>query len=112
MTDQSARRSGRISKQVPILLMGSDSEGRVFSEVTKTVVLSLHGAGIVSTRKLVAEQELTLRSMISNREAEIRVVGEIAENEGVYTYGVAFVDDSLDLWQVELPPPPPPEERP
>ncbi len=112
MTDQRARRSGRISKQVPILLIGTDSEGRVFSEVTKTVVLSLHGAGIVSVRKLVAEQELALRSMVSNQETEIRVVGEIAESEGVHTYGVAFVDDSLDFWQMEFPPVPPPEERP
>jgi hypothetical protein len=112
MTDQKVRRSGRISKQVPILLIGSDSEGRVFSEVTKTVVLSLHGAGIVSVKKLIAEQELTLRSMVSNREAEIRVVGEIAESEGVHTYGAAFMDDSLDFWQAEFPPPPPPEEHP
>ncbi len=112
MTDQRARRSGRISKQVPVLLMGSDSEGRIFSEVTKTVVLSQHGAGIVSAKKLTAEQELTLRSMVSNRESEIRVVGEIAESEGIHTYGVAFMDESLDFWQAEFPPPPPPEEHP
>jgi hypothetical protein len=112
MTDQRDRRSGRISKQVPILLIGTDSEGRVFSEVTKTVVLSLHGAGIVSLKKLIAEQELTLRSMVSNREAEIRVVGEIAESEGVHTYGVAFMDESLDFWQIEFPPPPSAEEHP
>jgi hypothetical protein len=112
MTDQTARRSGRVSKQVPILLIGSDSEGRVFSEVTKTVVLSLHGAGIVSLKKLVAEQELTLRSMVSNRDTQIRVVGEIAESEGVHTYGVAFMDDTLDFWQAEFPPPPALEERP
>ena len=112
MTYKKVRRSGRISKQVPILLIGSDADGRVFSEVTKTVVLSFHGAGIVSANKLIAEQELHIRSMVTNREVEARVVGEIAENEGVYTYGVAFLDDSLDFWQLEFPPPPPPEERP
>ena len=112
MIYQKVRRGGRISKQVPILLIGSDSAGRVFSEVTKTVVLSFHGAGIVSANKLLAEQELHLRSMVTNREAEARVVGEIAEQEGLYTYGVAFLDESLDFWQLEFPPPPPPEERP
>jgi hypothetical protein len=112
MTNQKVRRSGRISKQVPILLIGSDSAGRVFSEVTKTVVISFHGAGIVSANKLIAEQELHIRSMVTNREAATRVVGEIAEHEGVYTYGVAFLDASLDFWQLEFPPPPPPEERP
>ncbi len=112
MNDQTSRRSGRISKQVPILLIGSDSEGRVFSEVTKTVILILHGAGIVSAKKLIAEQELHMRSMVTNREAEIRVVGEIAESEGVHTYGVAFADESLDFWQMEFPPPPSLEQRP
>ncbi|HKI13095.1 MAG TPA: PilZ domain-containing protein [Candidatus Acidoferrum sp.] len=112
MISQKVRRSGRISKQVPILLIGSDSDGRVFSEVTKTVVISFHGAGIVSTKKLIAEQVLHLRSMVTNREAEARVVGEIAENEGVHTYGVAFLDESVDFWQVAFPPPPPPTERP
>jgi len=112
MISQKVRRSGRISKQVPILLIGSDSDGRVFSEVTKTVVISFHGAGIVSTKKLIAEQVLHLRSMVTNREAEARVVGEIAENEGVHTYGVAFLGDSVHFWQVAFPPPPPPTERP
>lgn len=112
MTYKKVRRSGRISKQVPILLIGSDADGCVFSEVTKTVVLSSHGAGIVSANKLIAEQELHIRSMVTNREVEARVVGEIAENEGVYTYGVAFLDESCDFWQLEFPPPPPPEERP
>ncbi|HXR34241.1 MAG TPA: PilZ domain-containing protein [Verrucomicrobiae bacterium] len=112
MTDHQFRRSGRISKQVPILLIGSDSDGRVFSEVTKTVVISFHGAGIVSANKLIAEQELHIRSMVTNRETAARVVGEIAENEGVYTYGVAFLDESVDFWEVEFPPPPQPGERP
>ena len=112
MTDKKVRRSGRISKQVPILLIGCDSDGRVFSEVTKTVVVSFHGAGIVSANKLIAEQELHIRSMVTNREAAVHVVGEIAEQGGVHTYGVAFLDESLDFWQVEFPPPPPPEERP
>lgn len=112
MTDHKVRRSGRISKQVPILLIGSDAHGRVFSEVTKTVVISFHGAGIVSAKKLIAEQVLHLRSMVTNREAEARVVGEIAENEGIHTYGVAFLDESSDFWQITFPPPPPPAERP
>jgi len=112
MNHKKPRRSGRISKSVPILLIGSDTEGRVFSEKTRTVVLSLHGAGVISTHKLLAEQELILRSLETGREAEIRVVGEIAAHGHTHTYGVAFVDDSLDFWQVDFPPPPPLEERP
>lgn len=112
MPYQKARRSGRISKQVPISLIGSDATGKVFTEEAHTVVLSLHGAGIVSRHKLLAEQELTLRSLESNREAEIRVVGEIGSQDDLHTYGVAFRDEQLDFWQVEFPPPSVMEEGP
>jgi PilZ domain len=112
MTSKQMRRSGRVLKSVAILLIGSDEEGRVFSEDTRTVILSLHGAGIVSNHKLIAEQELILRSMESNREAEIRVVGEIGSQDGRYTYGVAFLDDELDFWKMDFPAPPSPTERP
>src|SRR3974390_2098806 len=107
------RRSGRISQQIPIILIGSDAEGRVFSEETKTVVISRHGAGIVSMHKLPAEQELMIRMAGTTREADVRVVGEIGEQSGEHTYGVAFVDERVNFWQVEFPPAPAwQEERP
>jgi hypothetical protein len=112
MTSRKMRRRGRVSKSIPILLIGSDADGRLFSENTHTVMLSLHGAGIVSTHKLIAEQELILRSMETNKEADIRIVGEIASEDGRYTYGVAFVDEELDFWKMDFPAPPPPAERP
>jgi hypothetical protein len=98
------RRSGRIPKEVPILLIGSDLDGRVFSEPTTTVLLSLHGAGIVSRHKLSPEQELLLRWTEKNKEAEIRVVGHLGSQNGIYTYGVAFFDLNLNFWDIDFPP--------
>ena len=100
------RRSGRLTLAVPILLIGTDDDGRVFSEETHTVVLSRYGAGIVSRQKFVAEQELILRALESGREAEVRVVGEIGNQGDLYTYGVTFVNEEGDFWQVEFPPTP------
>jgi len=97
------RRSGRIPKSIPIVLTGADVEGRVFCEETKTVMLSRHGAGIVSSNKLYPEQEMRLRSIASNREAEIRVIGQIGFESGLYTYGVAFLDSTLDFWGIPFP---------
>jgi len=97
------RRSGRLTLSVPIILIGATEEGRVFSEETHTVVLSLHGAGIVSRHKLIAEQEMILRVCESNRETEVRVVGEIGSQDGLYTYGVAFLDAHLDFWGRDFP---------
>lgn len=97
------RRSGRIPKQVAIALIGSDIEGRVFSERTKTVVLSRHGAGIVSEYKLSSEQELVIRNEESHKEAEARVVGQIGSDGQKYIYGVAFLDTKSNFWGVEFP---------
>src|SRR5260370_422519 len=90
MPPEGMRRSGRIPKEIAILLVGSDLEGKVFSEQTKTVVLSLHGAGIVSQYKLVPEQELILRRLDTNSETEIRIVGQIGSQADNYTYGANF----------------------
>jgi hypothetical protein len=97
------RRSSRIPKEIAILLVGSDMEGKVFSEETKTVVLSRHGAGIVSQYKLVPEQELIVRRLDTNNETEIRVVGQIGSTSDTFTYGVAFLDPSVNFWGVEFP---------
>jgi PilZ domain-containing protein len=103
LPQQVVRRSGRIPREIPILLIGTDLDGKVFSEPTKTVLLSLHGAGIVSRHKLSPELELVLRWPERNKEAEIRVVGQIGADSGRYTYGVAFSDSVQNFWEVEFP---------
>jgi hypothetical protein len=103
MSSESMRRSGRIPKEIAILLVGSDMDGKVFSEETSTVVLSRHGAGIVSQYKLVPEQELILRRLDTSNETEIRVVGQIGSTSDSFTYGVAFLDPSVNFWGVEFP---------
>ena len=104
LPQQVVRSSSRIPEEIPILLIGSDLDGKVFSESTSTVLLSLHGAGIVSHHKLSPEQELILRCPDRNTEAEIRVVGQLGSQHGIYTYGVAFVDPSLKFWDIDFPP--------
>src|SRR5260370_24231392 len=103
MAPEGMRRSGRIPKEIAILLVGSDLEGKVFSEQTKTVVLSRHGAGIVSQHKLVPEQELILRRLDTNSEAEIRIVGQTGSQSDKDTYGEAFRDPDIDFWGVQFP---------
>lgn len=102
-TTQESRRSDRIPKEIGILLIGWDAQGVEFMEQTKTVVLSRHGAGIVSTHKLAAEQELTVVCRENNKETEIRVVGQIGCEDDSYTYGVAFLDPVIDFWGIEFP---------
>jgi hypothetical protein len=98
------RRSGRISKQVPVLLLGTDTSGRVFSEETSTLVLSRHGAGILSRNKLAPDERLTLRQVGFNPEAEARLVGQIGQQGDAYVYGIEFTDSNINFWQIEFPP--------
>jgi len=100
------RRSGRIAKEIRILLIGTDTSGRVFAEETQTVTLSRHGAGVISKHKLAADGMLILRFLGGNSEASIRLVGELGEDLRGYVYGVTFVDPNLDFWELKFPPAP------
>lgn len=105
MSFEHLRRSSRIPKELAILLTGSDMDGKGFSEMTKTVLLSRHGAGILSTYKLSAEQEIIVRYLDTNKEALVRVVGRIGSEGEIYTYGVAFVDSTnIDFWGIDFAP--------
>lgn len=84
--------------------MGTDTTGKVFSEETKTVVLSRHGAGIVSRYRFAPDEILALRLPGSNQEAEMRLVGQIGGEPGRYIYGMAFVDPNLQFWPMDFPP--------
>jgi len=106
---QRKRRSGRIAKELPIVLLGTDATGKVFSEETKTVVLSRHGAGVVTRYRFSPDELLTLRLTGTAKEAAIRLIGQIGGEPGRYVYGVAFVDPDPDpeFWPMEFPPPDP-----
>jgi hypothetical protein len=99
---QRKRRSGRIAKEIAIVLLGTDTTGKMLSEETKTVVLSRHGAGVVSRYRFSPDELLTLRLPDSTKEAEIRLVGQIGGEPGRYIYGVAFVDPDPHFWQLLL----------
>jgi hypothetical protein len=105
MSFEHLRRSNRIPKELAILLTGSDLDGKGFSEMTKTVLVSRYGAGIISTYKLYAEQEIIVRYLDTNKEALVRVVGRIGSEGEIYTYGVAFVDPgTIDFWGIDFAP--------
>jgi hypothetical protein len=70
------RWSGRKPLDVPILLLGRESEGRVFAAQTKTMVMSL----LVPASCFATHWSPNgmLRSLKSGRESEIRLGGVLA----------------------------------
>src|SRR6267143_6788000 len=105
MSADGIRRSARIPKEIAIVLSGSDTDGRGFAEETKTLVLSRHGASILSRYKLVPEQETFIRYLDTNKEVEVRLVGQIGERTDGYIYGVAFLDPNVNFWDIDFPRP-------
>ncbi len=110
MEEPGKRRSDRVDLSFPIELLGTDVSGEYFVQQARTVVLSRHGAAILVNRRLAPTQEMVIRHLEANREAECRVVGQIEAQADDHVYGVALLDPNVDLWGIEFPPPPPPEE--
>jgi hypothetical protein len=79
-------------------------EGKNFSEQTKTLVLSRHGSGVISQYRLAPEQEIIIRRLDTNQQAEVRVVGLVGSQAGMHTYGLAFLDPNLNFWGIDFPP--------
>lgn len=102
MPQHSVRRSNRIREKIPITIIGSDTEGRVFLEQTHTLLISQHGAGVASQYKLSPEQEILIRLPDSNKEADMRVIGQMGEDGGLYVYGVAFLQAQINFWEREF----------
>jgi hypothetical protein len=113
MADEQLARS--LTGKLQIEVFGADLEGRQFIEQTRTLTITRDGATISLANKLAPESELTVRNPVTNQEAVARVVDLVRDRWkrrgdgtrtlfGVYQiYGIAFVDPSVNLWQVEFP---------
>jgi hypothetical protein len=104
METDDPRRSDRVYFELEVVITGADAIGQEFVEETRTLVLTRHGAKIVSTRTLVPDQVILIQCRRTKREADARVVGQIREDsEGNY-YGIELLDLGVDLWGIEFPP--------
>jgi PilZ domain-containing protein len=100
------RRSSRVKVELPIQVAGTDSDGRGFIVQTQTLTLSRYGAKIRLDQGLVPEQEITLYCPAIRKESEARVVALFRSEKGAFSYGVEFLDQKADFWNVPFPPSP------
>lgn len=98
------RQSDRVSVELPIEVSGTDITPESFFDRTQTLVVGRHGGKIVLKRKLVVEQELTIRCLTSGREADAEIVGQLGEGPSGFVYGIRLLDPELNLWGIEFPP--------
>jgi len=88
------------------LSLSSEATWRArLSERTKTVLLSRHGAGIISTYKLSPEQELVIRSEESRKEIEARVRRPDRIGRRHLHLRHRFLDRETNFWGIDFPRP-------
>ncbi|MGA3165075.1 MAG: PilZ domain-containing protein [Terriglobia bacterium] len=104
METRTSRRSDRVFLELDIVVTGCELSGREFVERTQTLVLSRHGAKILSRYQLVPQQEVIIRCVKTDKEAVACVVGTIGETPEGYYYGIAALDPEFNMWDIEFPP--------
>lgn len=98
------RTSDRIEIEIPIEVAGTDCLGVQFFDRARTLVIGRHGGKIALARKLVPQQEITVRCLATGLEADARVVGQIEKSGESYNYGIKFLDEKDHIWGIEFPP--------
>ena len=95
------RRSPRHALELPIRVFGVDCQGTDFVEDSTTLVVSLHGAKIRLTRKLIPEMEIRILFRENTHEWLFRVVGQAGEPIGKFSFwGVECLEPAEDIYDL------------
>jgi hypothetical protein len=98
------RRSQRIDLSVSVVVHRPRNEGPQFSENTKTLVVSAHGALVALKGMVAPKQRLFLQNTTSGQQEECRVVSVNKEIAGPPTVAVEFTKPAPSFWRVAFPP--------
>lgn len=99
------RRSSRIGLNARIGLSGQDREKRTFTMPARATNLNKHGAAIQLNRELLVGSAVVVQNS-RGTQASVSVVAQVsATAQGVYTYGVEFLEDDgvNDFWGITFP---------
>jgi hypothetical protein len=98
------RRSQRIDLSVSVVVHRPRNEGPQFSENTKTLVVSAHGALVALKGMVAPKQRLLLQNTASGEQQECRVVSVNKDLTGPPTVAVEFAKPAPSFWRVAFPP--------
>jgi hypothetical protein len=104
MISNKKRRSQRLTLSVPIVAYRSQKLGLPFSEGTRTLMVSAHGALISLTAKVFTDQKLVLKHALSGEEQECRVVFTQKNPMGPTEVGIEFRQPAPNFWHIAFPP--------
>jgi hypothetical protein len=100
----SRRRTRRIALKVAVEVSGKDSERSAFSLTTMATNLNRNGAMLHLNRDLSLDSALIIQNSRKAR-TSVRVVSQTRTAEGVYAYGVEFLEaeNVNDFWGIKFP---------
>jgi PilZ domain len=102
------RRSSRMALKARITLSGDDRTNCAFTMPAKATKLNRHGAAIQLNRQLLVGSTIVLQNT-RHTQLSARVVTQVsAQRQGVYTYGVEFLEtDAVEknFWGISFPSP-------
>src|SRR5438876_8282803 len=98
------RRSNRMALKARIGLSGQDREKCTFAMPARATNLNRHGAAIQLNRELSVGSTVAVRND-RGTQASARVVTQVSAVQGLYTYGVEFLEEQTvkDFWGITFP---------
>jgi hypothetical protein len=98
------RRSQRVLMQVPVLISGTDPQGKAWQEDTDTLAINAHGALIALKQRILSGSVLNLKHKMTLEEQECLVVFVGNPREGKAEVGLEFAVARPKFWRVAFPP--------
>ena len=101
------RRSARLPLNALVRLAGQDHQRGAFTLLpARATGLNRHGAAIQVGRELLVGSILSLRHGRGGAETRACVVAQVRAGQGIFTYGVEFLesDATKDFWGIAFPP--------
>lgn len=89
---------------MPVEIFGQASNGKVFREETRTIVVNAHGALLVMTSFPVIKPSVLLVNKRTRMEVQCRVLFQKETEEGNGELSVEFVDPQPRFWGIAFPP--------
>src|SRR5438876_10416293 len=94
------RRSNRMALKARIRLAGQDREKCTFTMPARATNLNRHGAAIQINRELLVGSTVVVQNS-RRTQASARVVAQLSASQGVYTYGVEFLQEGVkNFWGI------------
>ena len=103
MDTDAKRATAGMKIEIPIEVAGADCLGVHFLDRTRTLAIGRHGGKVVLDRKLVPQQDVTVRCLATGREADARIVGQVGKSGDHHHYGIKFLDKDANIWGIEFP---------